>query len=162
MAAQAPSSGFFEQTEFSEKVYKSLVYHDGKKLAPFEPKSADAPKYFAFYKSALWCPPCRAFTPKIVKFYKEQKEKGAPVEIIFVSYDRNKQSMAEYMGKYKMTFPAFKHKRNREIVSTKGGGIPNLIVTDADGKKLLDSYSESGKYIGPYEVLENLEKLLKK
>lgn len=161
VAAQAPSRGLSVQTDFAQKVYKSLVHYDGEKLAPFEPKTSIESKYFAFYESALWCPLCHKFTPKLVRFYNEQKEQGAPFELIFISYDINKKAMVEFMGKYKMPFPAFKYKQNRDIVSS-GRGVPNLIVTDANGKKLFDNYDESGEYIDPSDVLEELEKLLEK
>ncbi|MEN8844487.1 MAG: thioredoxin-like domain-containing protein [Lentimonas sp.] len=157
-AAAAPA----ERSEFAERVYKSLVYSKGKRLSKFRAEPTDNPKYFAFYRSAHWCPPCRAFTPDLVKFYNKQKAKGAPLELVFISSDRSEDAMAEYMNEYDMTWPAFPLGKNKSIVSSNGGGIPNLIVTDADGNKVLDSYDSSGKYIGPTAVMKKLDALLKK
>ena len=42
-----------------------------------------------------------------------------------------------------------------------GNGIPSLIITDVEGNKLLDSYDNTGKYIGPTSVMKEFEKLLK-
>lgn len=149
------------QTEFAKTVYRDLVTAKGKRLVRFEAESVEAPKYFAFYRSAMWCPPCRAFTPDLVRFYKKQKDQGAAFELIFVSSDKNEEAMAEYMNEYKMPWPAFAFGKNKSLVGSKGGGIPNLIVTDANGKKVLDSYDDDGKYIGPRNVMTQLEKLLK-
>lgn len=149
-----------ERSSFAEKVYKDLVYSKGSRLASFEPEPTGNPKYFAFYRSASWCPPCRAFTPTLVKFYKKQKRIRAAFELVFISSDRSEESMADYMKDYDMPWPAFEFGENKNIVSSSGGGIPNLIVTDANGKKLLDSYSDSGKYTGPTAVMKKLEKLL--
>merc|ERR1712232_1315373 len=44
-------------------------------------------KPIGLYFSAHWCPPCRAFTPKLAQWYKEgRKDK---MEIIFVSSDKD-------------------------------------------------------------------------
>lgn len=150
-----------DRSEFANRVYKDLLRSKGSRLVDFEPEPGDNPQYFAFYRSALWCPPCRAFTPKLVDFYKKQKRKGAPFELVFISSDKSEDLMAEYMDEYDMEWPAFHYGENKDIVTRNGSGIPNLIVTDAKGKKLLDSYSESGKYIGPTQVMEELEDLLK-
>lgn len=150
-----------ERSDFAKKVYKNLVYSKRKRLVRFAPEPADDPKYFAFYRSASWCPPCRAFTPQLVKFYKKQKRRDAAFELIFISSDKNEDAMAQYMDSYDMPWPAFEFGKNKNIVSRNGSGIPNLTVTDAKGKKLLGSYSDSGKYIGPTSVMEELEKLLR-
>lgn len=150
-----------ERSDFAKRVYKSLVYSKGKRLSKFKPEPTDNPKYFAFYRSAHWCPPCRAFTPDLVKFYKKQKAKDAALELVFISSDRTEDAMAEYMNEYDMPWPAFNLGENKGIVSSNGSGIPNLIITDADGNKVLDSYDESGKYIGPSAVMKQLAALLK-
>ena len=109
----------------------------------------------------MWCPPCRKFTPVLVDFYNKQKRRGAAFELVFVSSDRSEDDMADYMSEYNMTWPAFAYGENKDIVQSNGNGIPSLIITDAEGNKLLDSYDNTGKYIGPTAVMEEFEKLLK-
>ena len=52
----------------------------------------------AFYFSAHWCPPCRIFTPVLVDFYEDIRDKELPVEVIFVSYDTSEEAMFDYMN----------------------------------------------------------------
>jgi len=158
--AASASGASVERSAFAQEVYRDLVGSQGSRLKRFTPEASDSPKYFAFYRSAMWCPPCRKFTPKLVKFYKKQKRSEAPFELVFISSDRSEDDMAEYMDEYKMDWPAFKHGKNKDIVKSNGGGIPNLIITDANGKKLLDSYDSNGDYIGPSSVMRDFEKLL--
>ncbi|MFP4069608.1 MAG: thioredoxin-like domain-containing protein [Verrucomicrobiota bacterium] len=147
-------------TPFGDKVYKDLVRLDGKRLKRYKPELTASPKYFAFYRSAQWCPPCRKFTPGLVDFYDAQKAKGAPFELVFMSRDRDEAAMEGYMQEYAMNWPAFKHGKMGDLIALNGTGIPNLIVTDAEGNKLLDSYDENGEYRGPTVVMRELEKLL--
>ena len=44
----------------------------------------------------MQCPPCRAFTPKLIECYKKIVSKGKPFEIIFVSSDRGQEGFDEY------------------------------------------------------------------
>ena len=52
------------------------------------------------YFSAHWCPPCRAFTPKLADWYNKLKggEIGEKFEIVFLSSDRDEKSFNEYYG----------------------------------------------------------------
>ncbi|CAM9334577.1 unnamed protein product [Hapterophycus canaliculatus] len=54
-------------------------------------------KTLALYFSAHWCPPCRAFTPRLVKTYKDLKEKagGNDLEFIYVSSDKEQSQFEE-------------------------------------------------------------------
>lgn len=149
-----------ERTEFAERVFQELVRLENGRLRRHKPDAAEAPEYFAFYRSAHWCPPCRKFTPKLVDFYDAQKAKGAPFELVFISRDRSEDGMEGYMEEYGMRWPAFEHGENSDIVSSNGGGIPNLIVTDASGNKLLDSYNPDGSYRGPTAVMRELAGML--
>ena len=60
-------------------------------------KPAANPKYVAIYYSAHWCPPCRAFTPKLVEWYKEFKPKHEDFELVFASSDKSEEAQFEYM-----------------------------------------------------------------
>ena len=57
-------------------------------------------KVFGIYFSAHWCPPCRAFTPKLADWYKKVKEgpNGSKFDIVFVSSDKDEKSMGEYFA----------------------------------------------------------------
>jgi thiol-disulfide isomerase/thioredoxin len=59
------------------------------------------------YFSAHWCPPCKAFTPKLRAFYKstrqqqqqqQQQQQHHPLEIVYVSSDRTLAEFNEYFG----------------------------------------------------------------
>lgn len=140
---------------------KQLVRLEGKRLAPYKPDKA--PQYIAFYFSAHWCPPCRAFTPKLVEFYNANHKENSKFEVVFASHDNSEADMKTYMTDMKMPWPAIafdKLKLAKAAQSLCGPGIPCLVVVDINGKVIKDSF-ENGKYIGPYAVMAELEKLNK-
>lgn len=55
-------------------------------------------KVLGIYFSAHWCPPCRAFTPQLVEWYRKIKggPNGSSFEIVFVSSDRDQGMFDEY------------------------------------------------------------------
>ncbi|GMR48925.1 hypothetical protein PMAYCL1PPCAC_19120, partial [Pristionchus mayeri] len=55
-------------------------------------------KVTLLYFSAMWCPSCRQFTPKLVRWYKKMKEEGKNVEVILVSRDREEEDLLEYFN----------------------------------------------------------------
>ena len=114
------------------------------------------------YFSAGWCPPCRMFTPDLVKFAKEN-EKAEDFAVILVGADRSTDAQQKYMAKYKMEFPAVPLQKAGNVKRTyAGGGIPNLVILDAKDAPIKGSYETNGKYtpknrssyIGPQPVLK--------
>lgn len=94
-------------------------------------------KYYVFYYTASWCPPCRTFTPTLVEFYKAQK--NANFELILVSSDRKEEAMLEYAKKAEMPWPQVdfaKTKNIKGMLAHGVRGIPSLIVCDAQGNNL--------------------------
>ncbi len=90
----------------------------------------------ALYFSALWCPPCRNFTPLLVDAYNELQEAGKPFEVIFVSADRSAEAMQKYMVDYKMPWLAIPfdgEARQTLPQQHRVRGIPALVVLDAEG-----------------------------
>jgi len=88
----------------------------------------------AFYFSAHWCPPCRAFTPKAADWYtNDLKAKG--LEIVFVSSDRDEPAFKEYYGEQPWLALEFDDRKRKEQLSTlfHVNGIPCLVVIDKDG-----------------------------
>ena len=119
-------------------------------------------KYYAIYYSASWCPPCHAFTPKLVDWYRTFKPNHHDFELIFVSEDMNASAMAGYMTEMQMPWPAVKYEelprsngtfRGPGIQQFANSGIPDLVLVDSSGKVLADSFN-GATYAGPESVID--------
>ena len=107
-----------------------LIKADGSKVAAAE--LAGKP-LVGIYFSAHWCPPCRGFTPSLVKF-RDANEKD--FEVVFVSSDKDAEAMKGYMSEYKMKWLGVpKGAPQERALSKKYGvrGIPTLVILKADG-----------------------------
>lgn len=110
-------------------------------LKALQSKSGEVPvaalegKTVMIYFSAHWCPPCRAFTPKLAEFYrKHSAEKN--FEIIFASWDQSKAEFDEYYQEH--PWLAFPYESSKQIVEQLGSkyqvrSIPTLLVFGPDG-----------------------------
>jgi len=143
-----------------------LVTLKGSALVVYPSDQLKAVRYVAVYYSAHWCPPCRAFTPKLVAAYKELKAAHPEFEVIFVSSDEDADAMKNYMKETGMQWPALKFEQKDNMPSFQRpayeNGIPNLVFMTADGKELATSYNPNGDYNGPYKVLEAIQQHFKK
>lgn len=110
----------------------TLVNAEGRRVRTSTLKEMDK---VAIYFSAQWCPPCRTFTPRLVKAYNDAKEDGAAVEVIFVSSDRDEAAMYKYMKDYDMDWLAVPFGGPRQELGRKFSvrGIPALFILDGDG-----------------------------
>ncbi len=139
-----------------------LVQLDGKSLVDRDIKTLAGVKYYAVYFSAGWCGPCRAFTPNLVKFYKELKPDHPEFELIFLSRDQNAANMKNYMSDNEMPWPAVKFSRidNKDSLNRLAcNGIPCLVFLDPEGNVL--SHSEvNGQYVGPQKVMRDIQTML--
>ena len=92
-------------------------------------------KHIGLYFSAHWCPPCRAFTPSLVKFRDENADKD--FEIIFVSLDKSQGEKKKYIKQMEMkwlTIPGAGSKVADALAQQFDvGGIPALIILAPDG-----------------------------
>ncbi|CAH1414972.1 unnamed protein product [Lactuca virosa] len=92
-------------------------------------------KHVLLYFSAHWCPPCRAFTPKLVETYHEIKKKHNNFEVIFISSDRDQDSFDEYYGSMPWLALPFGDKRKQSLSRLfKVNGIPLLAALGPTGK----------------------------
>lgn len=162
VSAQTTKTESAPESVFKKLIDKKLVAVNGKRVGKYE--MSQEPEMYAFYFSAHWCPPCRAFTPELVKFYNANEGKKTKFEIIFVSSDHDEKSMEGYMLEAKMPWPAINFRnveRLKEINKLCGAGIPCLVLVDREGKVLSDSYN--GKdYVGPTKVMNDIGKLAAK
>ncbi|CAD6198971.1 unnamed protein product [Caenorhabditis auriculariae] len=124
-------------------------------------------KVVALYFSAGWCPPCRQFTPKLVKFYQAVRAAGKPLEVVFISRDRSKADLEENFQVLIEFFEEKWRKKHGDWLSVKFGDeiatryqskfevktIPVLRVINAAGKMV-----DKGK-ADPIGIFNNWEKL---
>lgn len=89
-------------------------------------------KNLMLYFSAHWCPPCRQFTPELVKTYNKLKENvSGEMECLFVSADKDDDSFNEYFGEMPWLSLDFKTtKKEREAIGSNYDiqGYPSLVV----------------------------------
>ena len=113
--------------------------------------------------SAHWCPPCKAFTPKLSKAYTELKQsRDDDFELLFVSSDRSEAEFTEYFGT--MTFPAIPYHEREAKAGLSSRlqvrGIPTLIMfgprpADGGGDRPLINANvrgpiEQGSYVADF------------
>lgn len=95
-----------------------------------------AGKTIGIYFSAHWCPPCRSFTPNLVKFRDTNKEN---FEVVFVSSDSNPKAQFDYMKETGMKWYTLPHrsKAAKDLASKFSvKGIPSLVIVSSDGKTI--------------------------
>uniref|UniRef100_A0A7S3P094 Thioredoxin domain-containing protein n=1 Tax=Amphora coffeiformis TaxID=265554 RepID=A0A7S3P094_9STRA len=93
----------------------------------------DPSKYILLYFSAHWCPPCRAFTPKLGQAYQQLKaspELADQVELVFVSSDQDQVAFDEYFNDMPFCALPFAERRAKEQLSKRFGieGLPTLLT----------------------------------
>lgn len=159
---QPPAAGPATATSvFDADFDRNLEKLSGKSLKSC--KDATKPsKYYLFYYSASWCGPCHKFTPSLVEFYNKNKDDS--FELVLITSDSDEGAMAEYAAEFKMPWPQLKLSkvdRFKKSHPYPGSGIPNLVLTDLEGKLIKGSY-EGGNYVGPTVVMNHLASLLKK
>jgi nucleoredoxin len=149
--------------KIAEGLDGKLVACNGRNLERFEASSPKGKKYLAIYFSAAWCGPCRKFTPQLVSWYKQQKSSLDKFDVIFVSRDRTKEDMLNYMKQDDMPWPAVSfikaNQRNSPLEKYAGNSIPCLVLIDGEGKVISDSF-KGEQYLGPSKVMQDLERLL--
>jgi len=92
------------------------------------------------YFSAHWCPPCRGFTPELVKTYSKLKEAGKHFEVIFVSSDRSASDFQEYFGTMPwLAIPNGDKRKEKLSTRFEVEGIPTFVLLDAKTGAIINS-----------------------
>ena len=165
MTLGAPSAPTAIATPFLSKFADHLMVlgADGQPRG-FDNSKLAGLQYVAFYYSASWCPPCRAFTPSLVQFYNGFKPSHPNFELIFVNHDHSEGDMLSYVKGDAMPWPSvwFGDLHNRDVDANQfcGSGIPDLVLVDGNGSVLSDSFRWGG-YLGPQHVVDDIQKMVK-
>ena len=144
----------------------NLVALDGERLKKFE-FSAKPTKYYLFYYTKYYCDPCRRFTPTLIEFYKTHKSESGEFEIVQISSDDDEKTMEKNAAEKKIPWPQLKlsqcEKFTKNFSHPGTQGVPNLVLTDLEGKVLKSSFNSDGTAAyGHDAVLTHLESLLGK
>lgn len=111
-----------------DKVIGNEFVRNDKTTCTFDDAFAD--KFYGIYFSAHWCPPCKAFTPKLAAIYKKVKEKNPDFEIIFASSDQSQDAFDEYFGEMPWTAVPYEDRDRKEKLSDffEVRGIPTFVM----------------------------------
>jgi nucleoredoxin len=145
----APEAPAGEPSVFDEVLDGNLVILDGKKFAKHE-LTAKPTKYYVFYYTASWCPPCQAFTPSLVDFY--EKNKNENFELVLITSDDSEDAMEGYAKDKKMPWPQLKQSKAASFKKSFDhgvNGIPCVIVCNLEGKIV----SANGRNLAELEKL---------
>jgi nucleoredoxin len=96
-------------------------------------------KIIAVYFSASWCPPCRAFSPLLVKLSDRLRAEGKPFALVLVGRDQDKKKAVAYMKDHDMEgyLVPPEAKENRALCERYGvSGIPTLVIVDSSAKTI--------------------------
>lgn len=112
-------------------------------------------KTVALYFSAHWCPPCRAFTPSLVKFRDAHADDD--FEIVFISLDNSdgeKKTYIQEMDMKWLTVPGASSPEAQKLAQKfQIRGIPSLIVLGPDGSVVTENGRED-VMIAPDKALQ--------
>eukprot|EP01084_Bolivina_argentea_P275619 470078_1 len=95
-----------------------------------------------FYFSAIWCPPSKAFTPKLKQLYDIANKEKKKLQIIFISSDQSEDEMMNYFQKFHGDYLAidFNDKARKELLGKvfQCTYIPHLCIVN-DKCEMLDA-----------------------
>jgi len=118
--------------DFQSILADHVIDKDGSKV---DLATALKGKVVLLYFSAHWCPPCRQFTPELIRVYKQWKANNADVELIFVSSDQDIDAFNEYYGDQPWLAVDYNAEDVRQSVNEKFSirSIPTLAVLTPNG-----------------------------
>lgn len=141
---------------------KLQVLKDGK-LVAYDPGDRPEPEFYLAYYGALWCGPCRRFSPQLVSAYQQLKPMAPDrFEVIFISDDTDAGEQLKYAREVGMPWPMLEYRSVESVPifeQWRAGGIPCLVVFTRDGDMLFHSY-RGKEYLGANDPLEKFSALL--
>jgi nucleoredoxin len=128
----------------------SLLLNDGVNVPIARLSSAEV---IGIYFSAHWCTRCRSFTPVLSKAYDALKAAGKRFEIVFVSCDRNEETMRSYFAEMPwLCLNWVDLKRIEDDLSNtyECHGIPHLALVNAETGKLITADGRCAVSLGAH------------
>nr|1OC9_A Chain A, TRYPAREDOXIN II [Crithidia fasciculata] len=103
-----------------------------------------AGKTVFFYFSASWCPPCRAFTPQLIDFYKAHAE-SKNFEVMLISWDESAEDFKDYYAKMPWLALPFEDRKGMEFLTTGFDvkSIPTLVGVEADSGNIITTQART-------------------
>ena len=136
----------------------STELHHGKNLVGVD--TLNQYPVTALYFSAHWCPPCKVFTPKLIKFYNRVNAANKQLEIVFISADQAEDEFHMYyfgedpdeeeedLEAMPWTAVKFDEEKLSEISSEFDiGAIPTLLIVNSEGKVANPSDFSTKKHV---------------
>lgn len=136
--------------------FSSLLDANGQVLSGDTLHSRLKNKRVALYFSAGWCPMCTSFEPALLHFQKEASEKGTPIEIVYVSSDRDTTDQAkraarmnlmsvpfEQADDFKQKFNIWAGSESIKFGFSRRSGVPAIVVLDKNADELAFIPAES-------------------
>jgi hypothetical protein len=140
-----------------------LFILDGKKKKRFQFEGRKEPEFYVFYFAAMVDRRSQSFTPALVATYKVLRAEGVDnFEVFLASADPRRSQQFLHMDSHGMPWPAIDLNRLRgmaRIHRLRGQAIPNLVITDREGRILASSF-RGEQSVGPFAVLRLLENFL--
>ncbi|XP_023007756.1 probable nucleoredoxin 1 [Cucurbita maxima] len=118
-----------------------VIENNGTKV----PVSSLVGKNILIYFSADWCPPCRAFLPKLIETHHNIKKKKGNLEVIFISCDKDEVSFEKLLSRMPWLAIPFGDQRKaliRRKFKVQMESIPVLICIGADGRTVTNDATQ--------------------
>ena len=112
-------------------------------------------KLIGLYFTAHWCPPCRTFLPKLINIYNTVNASQKIIEIVFISFDRDSETMYNYLDDMPWAAVPYSNNVLREDLGQHYGvtGIPALIIITPDSTTVSED-GRSDVYAKNMEVVD--------
>ena len=118
-----------EKVDVKALLPESLISPDGNLVS----RETLRGKFVGLYFSAGWCPPCRAFTPLLIKF---RNDRVKQFEVVLIGMDKSAKEQQAYVANSRMPWPALPYQDGgpKKLQSLFGvRSIPALIVVSPEG-----------------------------
>lgn len=112
-------------------------------------------KVIGFYFSGHWCPPCRKFTEKLIRFYHSSDNKNAkvPMEVVFISCDKSEEEFTKYYEMMPWTAIPYNAPHREDMkAGFQVGGVPRLVIVSPSGQTVCNQATNFNLHAGILET----------